>query len=176
MNDTGMTYDAILLRLLLAAAIGGMIGYERRRAHKAIGIAGMMLVAIGSATFMLLAKHESARDPAAVSRTMQGLMQGIGFLGGAVIFKGGTDVRGIKTAAAIWITGAIGLATGTGFWWLGTIVGIAVAVILFAADLYPEEKRETEPKEEGQARPSGNAGSAAPSRAGSGRSPEQRSP
>ena len=175
MNDTGMTYDAILLRLLLAAAIGGMIGYERRRAHKAIGIAGMMLVAIGSATFMLLAKHESARDPAAVSRTMQGLMQGIGFLGGAVIFKGGTDVRGIKTAAAIWITGAIGLATGTGFWWLGTIVGIAVAVILFAADLYPEEKRETEPKEEGQARP-GNAGSAAPSRAGSGRSPEQRSP
>src|SRR5919199_1182648 len=164
MNDTGMTYDAILLRLLLAAAIGGMIGYERRRAHKAIGIAGMMLVAIGSATFMLLAKHESARDPAAVSRTMQGLMQGIGFLGGAVIFKGGTDVRGIKTAAAIWITGAIGLATGTGFWWLGTIVGVAVGVILFAADLYPEQQRETERKDEGQEHSLGKAGGAAPSR------------
>src|SRR5919199_5538184 len=142
MNDTGMTYDAILLRLLLAAAIGGMIGYERRRAHKAIGIAGMMLVAIGSATFMLLAKHESARDPAAVSRTMQGLMQGIGFLGGAVIFKGGTDVRGIKTAAAIWITGAIGLCIGTGLWWLGTLVGVAVAVILGVSDILPGARPE----------------------------------
>src|SRR5919202_5213296 len=142
MNDTGMTYDAILLRLLLAAAVGGIIGYERRRAHKAIGIAGMMLVAIGSATFMLLAKHESARDPAAVSRTMQGLMQGIGFLGGAVIFKGGTDVRGIKTAAAIWITGAIGMAIGTGFWWLGLIVGLAVALILGVSDILPGARAE----------------------------------
>ena len=171
MNDTGMTYQAILLRLVLAAAVGGVIGYERRLAHKAIGIAGMMLVAIGSATFMLLAKHESVRDPASVSRTLQGLMQGIGFLGGAVIFKGGTDVRGIKTAAAIWITGAIGLAMGTGFWWLGAIVGIAVAVILFAADLFQEEQRE----EEEQERPSDHAGSAAPSRA-AGRTSEQKSP
>jgi putative Mg2+ transporter-C (MgtC) family protein len=176
MNATGMTYESILLRLVLAAVIGGVIGYERRLAHKAIGIAGMMLVAIGSATFMLLAKHESARDPAAVSRTLQGLMQGIGFLGGAVIFKGGTDVRGIKTAAAIWITGAIGLATGTGFWWLGTIVGIAVAVILFVADIYPEQNREEERKDDAQEHPSGKAGGASPPRTGSGRTAERNSP
>src|SRR3712207_7759969 len=49
----------------------------------------------------------------------QGLLQGIGFLGGAVIFNTGSDVRGIKTAAAVWITGSIGLAIGTWFWWLG---------------------------------------------------------
>lgn len=160
MNEPGMTYELILLRLALAGVIGGMIGYERRMAHKAIGISGMMLVAIGSATFMLLAKHEAIKDPAAVSRTLQGLMQGIGFLGGAVIFKGGTDVRGIKTAAAIWITGAIGLAAGTGFWWLGLIVGLAVAAILFVADLYPQQGRQEEDREEDQISPPGETTSA----------------
>lgn len=134
----------VLLRLLVAALIGATIGYERRMHHKAIGISGMTLVALGSTTFMLLAQHEAGRDPAAISRTLQGLLQGIGFLGGAVIFKGGTDVRGIKTAAAVWITGAIGLAIGTGYWWLGVVVGIATAVILFVADRLPEPPREQE--------------------------------
>jgi putative Mg2+ transporter-C (MgtC) family protein len=137
MDEPGLRNDVlqILLRLLLAGAIGGVIGYERRMYHKAVGISGMILVAVGSATYMMLAQHVSASDPAATSRTLQGLLQGIGFLGGAVIFKGGADVRGIKTAAAIWITGAIGLAAGTGFWWLGLTVGVAVALILFLADL-----------------------------------------
>lgn len=144
MNEPGMTYDLILLRVALAGVIGALIGYERRMHHKAIGISGMMLVAIGSATFMLLAKNEATRDSAAVSRTLQGLLQGIGFLAGAVIFKGGTDVRGIKTAAAIWITGALGLAVGTGFWWLGLIVALAVAVILFISDITPGPESDAE--------------------------------
>ena len=146
MEQPGLTNDVvqILLRLLLAGVIGGVIGYERRMHQKAIGISGMTLVAVGSATFMLLAQHVSESDPAAISRTLQGLLQGIGFLGGAVIFKGGTDVRGIKTAAAIWITGAIGLATGTGFWWLGLVVGIAVALILLVADLTAPPVRQEE--------------------------------
>jgi putative Mg2+ transporter-C (MgtC) family protein len=137
MDEPGLTNNVtqILLRLALAGIIGGVIGYERRMHHKAIGVSGMTLVAVGSATFMIMAQHVSLKDPAAVSRTLQGLLQGIGFLGGAVIFKGGTDVRGIKTAAAIWITGAIGLAAGTNLWWLSLIAGAAVAVILFVADL-----------------------------------------
>ncbi len=142
MDEPGMNTWQILLRLVAAGALGALIGYERRMHHKAIGISGMMLVALGSATFMLLAKYEGEKDPSAVSRTLQGLLQGIGFLGGAVIFKGGTDVRGIKTAAAIWITGAIGLATGTGFWWLGIIVGLATALILFVADRLPVTEAE----------------------------------
>ena len=160
MEEPGLTNDvsAILLRLLLAGVIGAVIGYERRVHQKAIGISGMMLVAIGSATFMMLAQHVSPRDPAAISRTLQGLLQGIGFLGGAVIFKGGTDVRGIKTAAAVWITGAIGLATGTGFWWLGLIVGIAVALILLAADLTTPAERQEEDKDDTNERAFGKAG------------------
>lgn len=143
MEESGaLSVEVVLLRLVLAAVIGGIIGYERRMHHKAIGIAGMMLVGLGSASYMLLAKHLSETDPAAISRALQGLLQGIGFLGGAVIFKGGTDVRGIKTAAAVWITGAIGLAIGTWFWWLGVIVGLATALILLVADLFPREEQQ----------------------------------
>jgi putative Mg2+ transporter-C (MgtC) family protein len=131
-----------LIRLLVAGLIGGLIGFERRSHHKAIGIAGMILIAIGSATFMLLAKHLSQTDPASISRTLQGLMSGIGFLGGAVIFKSGADVRGIKAAAAVWITGAIGLAIGTSYWWLGITVGLVTASVLFISDSFPDPVRE----------------------------------
>src|SRR3712207_7233661 len=97
---------------------------------------------------MLLATYLAANDPAAISRALQGLLQGIGFLGGAVIFKTGSDVRGIKTAAAVWITGSIGLAIGTWFWWLGIIVGCATATILLVADLIPGRQPNHEPSSE----------------------------
>lgn len=150
MNEqlAGLTAAQILLRLAVAATISGLIGYERRLHHKAIGVAGMMLVGVGSAMYMLLAIHLSASDPAAISRAIQGLLSGIGFLGGAVIFKGGTDVRGIKTAAAIWITGGLGMAFGTWFWWLGIIVGLLTVTILLIADSLPNLRRERESNEE----------------------------
>jgi putative Mg2+ transporter-C (MgtC) family protein len=142
-----LTTADMLLRLVIAGVIGGLIGYERGLHHKAIGVAGMMLVAIGSASYMLLAKHLSSSDPASISRALQGLLQGIGFLGGAVIFKTGNDVRGIKTAAAIWITGAIGLAIGTWFWGLGIIVGCATMLILLIAHwLSPAQSASQETK------------------------------
>ena len=142
-NETeALTIATIATRLLLASAIGALIGYERRLRHKAIGIAGMTLVALGSATYMLLARHLAATDPASLSRALQGILQGIGFLGGAVIFKSGTDVRGIKTAAAVWITGAVGMAIGTWFWGLGVVVGLATFAVLLLADVTSPPGRE----------------------------------
>ncbi len=140
----------ILLRLLLAAIIGGVLGYERRQRGqpKAIGIAGMMLVCGGSATYMLLAKYQAVDDPSAPGRAIQSVLQGIGFLAGAVIFKGGTDVQGIKTATTIWITSALGLATGTGLWWLALIVGGMVALILFLTDRFSDRGRQAEPEDD----------------------------
>ena len=129
------------LRLLGAALVGALIGYERRVHHKAIGIAGMVLVAIGSTSYKLLGLHLGAADPGSVSRTLQGFLSGIGFLGGAVIFKSGYDVKGIKAAAAIWITGAAGLAIATAYWRLGLSVGLVTAAILFAADSFPDRIR-----------------------------------
>ena len=139
-----MATDAweMLLRLAAAGLIGACVGFERRMHHKAIGIAGMMMIGIGSATYMLLALHLSGADPSAISRTIQGFLSGIGFLGGAVIFKSGFDVKGIKAAAAVWITGAIGLACATAHWWLGISVGILTVVIMFAADSFPDRVRE----------------------------------
>jgi putative Mg2+ transporter-C (MgtC) family protein len=141
------TVPDILLRLLAAGFLGGLIGFERRAHHKAIGIAGMVLIAIGSTTFMLLAKQLGQTDPASISRTLQGLLSGIGFLGGAVIFKSGHDVRGVKAAAAVWITGAIGLAIGTSFWWLGITVGIVTFLVMFVSDSFPDPDREAKQQE-----------------------------
>ena len=132
----------ILFRLLAAGVLGACIGFERRIHHKAIGIAGMVLKAIGSTTYMLLGRHLAELDPSSTSRTLQGFLSGIGFLGGAVIFKSGFDVKGIKAAAAIWITGALGLAVATSYWWLGITVGLVTAVIMFVADSFPDEVRE----------------------------------
>jgi putative Mg2+ transporter-C (MgtC) family protein len=132
----------ILLSLVVAAVFGAGIGFERRVHHKAIGVAGMVLIAVGSNTYMLLAQHLQATDPASVSRTLQGFLSGIGFLGGAVIFKSGFDVKGIKAAAAVWITGAIGLAVATSYWWLGLIVGVVTVVVMFIADSFPDPVRE----------------------------------
>jgi putative Mg2+ transporter-C (MgtC) family protein len=146
----------ILVRLLAAGVIGGLIGFERRAHHKAIGIAGMMLVAIGSTTYMLLAMQLAQTDPSSISRALQGLLSGIGFLGGAVIFKSGADVRGVKAAAAVWITGAIGMAIGTSYWWLGITVGAVTFAVMFASDSFPdpehEAKLEPDPRSDATAR------------------------
>ena len=102
----------------------------------------MVLIAIGSTTYMLLAIHLAKADPSAISRTLQGFLSGIGFLGGAVIFKSGFDVKGIKAAAAIWITGALGLAIATSYWGLGLVVGAVTVAVLYVADSFPDEVRE----------------------------------
>jgi len=149
MNELGNESLEILLRLLAAGVLGAAIGYERRIHHKAIGIAGMVLIAIGSTTYMLLAKHLAEVDPASISRTLQGFLSGIGFLGGAVIFKSGFDVKWIKAAAAVWITGALGLAVATSYWPLGITVGVVTAVVMFISDSFPDRVREAkqEPQE-----------------------------
>lgn len=140
----------LVAKLVISGVIGGFIGFERRAHHKPIGIAGMVMVAIGSTTYMLLAQQLMATDPSSVSRTLQGFLSGIGFLGGAVIFKSGFDVKGIKAAAAVWITGAVGLAIAMSYWLLGVTVGIATALVMFVADSFPDpvrvEKQEPKPR------------------------------
>ena len=97
----------------------------------------------------MLATRLTGSDPSAIGRAIQGLMQGIGFLGGAVIFKTGSTVRGIKTAATVWITGSIGLSIGTWFWLLGVTVGVFTFAILFITDLLPEREREGDEGDDG---------------------------
>ena len=105
----------ILLRLLMAAVLGGVLGYERERQGKAAGIRTHMLVAMGAALFVLV-PQQGGMSIADMSRVIQGVVAGIGFLGAGAIIKQPTqeNVQGLTTAAGVWMTAAIGIACGLG--------------------------------------------------------------
>ena len=107
----------ILLRLLLAAALGGVLGYEREHQGKAASLRTHMLVAMGAALFVLVPQQAGMAVPD-LSRVIQGIVAGIGFLGAGAIIKNhhGSegDVQGLTTAAGVWLTAAIGIACGLG--------------------------------------------------------------
>ena len=105
----------IVLRLGLAVLLGGAIGYERERRGKDAGLRTHMLVSLGAAIFILV-PVTSGMQATDVSRVMQGLVAGIGFLGAGAILKQekGHEVRGLTTAASIWVAAAIGASAGYG--------------------------------------------------------------
>ena len=104
-----------ILRLLLAGFLGGLIGLEREMRAKGAGIRTHFIVALGSALFMIISMYAfegTARYDA--SRVASGVVSGIGFIGGGVIIFQRNVVRGITTAAGMWVAAAIGLACGAG--------------------------------------------------------------
>jgi putative Mg2+ transporter-C (MgtC) family protein len=103
------------IRLLIAMLLGAVIGLQRERTGKPAGLRTHVLVSLGAALFVL-APLESGMDNDAVSRVIQGLVTGIGFLGAGAILKlqEKREVEGLTTAAGIWMTAAIGLAVGLG--------------------------------------------------------------
>ena len=106
----------IFVRLLLAAVLGFALGFEREQQGKAAGVRTHMLVAIGSALFVFI-PQQSGIEPADMSRVIQGLVAGVGFLCAGTILKQGRDeqhVQGLTTAAGLWMTAAIGMACGLG--------------------------------------------------------------
>jgi putative Mg2+ transporter-C (MgtC) family protein len=105
----------ILVRLLMAALLGGVLGYERERHGKAAGVRTHMLVAMGAALFVLV-PQQGGMEVADMSRVIQGIVTGVGFLGAGAIIKRRTeeDVQGLTTAAGVWMTAAIGIACGLG--------------------------------------------------------------
>jgi len=105
----------ITLRLLVAAALGGLLGYEREQEGKSAGVRTHMLVAIGAALFVLIPQQAGA-STADLTRVLQGLIAGVGFLGAGAIILGTKQVetQGLTTAAGIWVTAAIGVAAGLG--------------------------------------------------------------
>jgi putative Mg2+ transporter-C (MgtC) family protein len=116
----------IVLRLLAAAVLGAIVGAEREATGKAAGLRTHMIVALSSALFVL-APLESKMPLADVSRVIQGIAAGIGFLGAGAILKLTSDreIQGLTTAAGIWMTAAIGVAAG-----LGRLVLAGIGVLL----------------------------------------------
>lgn len=122
----------MLLRLLLAAALGAGIGYERERAQKAAGLRTHILISSGAALFTLVSIYGFDSGVVDPSRVASGVVAGVGFIGAGVIFRGGRGdrVAGITTAATIWVAAAIGLTAGAGMYLLSAVAtGITVGVL-----------------------------------------------
>ncbi len=124
-------FTRIVVRLTVAALLGGVLGYERERTGKQAGLRTHMIVSVGAAMFVLTAQL-SGDSHADMSRVVQGLITGIGFLGAGTITKDGSshEVYGLTTAAGIWLTAAIGVAVGVGRETSAVICTVLAIVIL----------------------------------------------
>jgi putative Mg2+ transporter-C (MgtC) family protein len=132
----------VALRLAVALLAGTVIGLQRERSGKAAGLRTHILVCLGT-TMFVIAGAESGMQQDAMSRVIQGLATGIGFLGaGAIIKQESTrEIRGLTTAAGIWITSPIGVAIGLGH--LGTaVIGVLVAWAVLALFVKLEKRPE----------------------------------
>ena len=121
----------MVLRLLLAAALGAAIGYQRERAGKPAGLRTHVLICVGAALFTIASLYGfgGAADPA---RVAAGIVAGIGFLGaGAIIRREEGFVAGLTTAATIWAVAAIGLAAGAGLYLVSAVSTALILIVLF---------------------------------------------
>ena len=128
-SDLGNPEDItrVVVRMLVAIVLGGLLGYERESVGASAGLRTHMLVSLGSALFILI-PLQAGMEIQDVSRVLQGITAGIGFLGAGAILKqtSKNDVKGLTTAASVWMTAAIGIAAGMGR------EGTAVLSALFA--------------------------------------------
>ncbi len=98
------------LRLLLAFVFAAPLAWERVKSDRTLGLRTFPIVAVASCAYMLIALHLAGDNPDSMMRALQGLLGGMGFIGGGAILKEGGNVRGLATAASLWSTGAIGAA------------------------------------------------------------------
>ena len=124
----------ITFRTLLAMFIGGLIGWERESTHRPAGLRTHMLVAVGSCVIMQLgsfnATHIGAEFNVDPSRLGAQVISGIGFLGAGTIIKEGTTIKGLTTAASLWVVACLGLAVGSGAYAISVIGFVSVILTL----------------------------------------------
>jgi putative Mg2+ transporter-C (MgtC) family protein len=142
--------DAVI-RLAVAVVMGGAIGFERETADKPAGLRTYILVCEGSALFMICSlllgdlvtrTTGDIYDPSRIASTV---VQGIGFLAAGVIFASGREIKGLTTAAGIWVTAAIGLAIGGGFFVVaaaGTVIALITLRLLAWIEARTYRRRE----------------------------------
>lgn len=152
MDLPSITTIDLLVRLLVAALLGGAIGFEREFSEQPAGLRTHLLVSLGACLFTVAGAYglEAFSGRADINldptRIAAQVVTGIGFLGAGAILREGMSVRGLTTAAALWVTAAVGLAVGLGFW-VGAVTATAIAVVaLFGLKrvekvLFPRLKR-----------------------------------
>jgi putative Mg2+ transporter-C (MgtC) family protein len=164
-DDLGDMFDVklvtqLLLRLGVAAIVGGIVGYDRERRGKEAGLRTHMLVALGAALFVIV-PQQAGMPAAELSRVIQGVAAGIGFIGGGAILKLSAEgqVKGLTTAAGIWLTAALGVAAGCGrigVALLAVLLGMVILTVLgwYERELVPPaaEGREEQPQASDQSK------------------------
>ncbi len=140
----------VVLRLAAAVVVGVLIGFDREWRGKPAGVRTLALVSLGSALVSLATVHLEALndEPDAISRVVQGIIQGvmagIGFIGaGAVLRRTDDDVQNLTTAAAVWVTAALGIACGLAAWsivWIGAGLTLLVLIALHPLDVWIERR------------------------------------
>jgi len=147
-------WTEVMLRLLAAMAAGSILGLNRELTQKPAGLRTHALVALGSALMTVSALQLGVANDVthadAASRVMQGIVAGIGFIGGGVILhRDGRDIQGLTTAATIWVAAALGISCGIGQWHIaGMAAGLALAVLVlgqFVEKLLHRYKDDDEP-------------------------------
>jgi putative Mg2+ transporter-C (MgtC) family protein len=131
-SDLADTSDVtrVIVRLLVALALGAVLGYERESIGAAAGLRTHMLVAMGSALFVLVPMQAGMPLPD-ISRVMQGIVTGVGFLGaGAILKLRSGEISGLTTAAGIWLTAAVGVAAGLGLMATAVLSALLAWVVL----------------------------------------------
>ena len=121
----------MVLRLIMATAMGAIIGYQRERAAKPAGLRTHILISVGAALFTIASLYGFGigADPA---RVAAGIVAGVGFLGaGAIIRRDEGLVAGLTTAATIWVVAAIGLAAGAGLYLVSAVTTVLILVVLY---------------------------------------------
>jgi len=121
----------IVLRLIGAAVLGGILGFERWKAGKPAGIKDLALICTGAALFTVVSTYGFAEgDP---SRIAAGIVTGVGFIGaGAILHRDSGGVRGLTTATSIWIAAAIGLTIGAGLYYIALAATVIALLVLLA--------------------------------------------
>ena len=137
-----MVFDVItndvILKLIVAAILGGVVGFEREITHRPAGLRTHILVSLGAALFTVMSMM-FAEDPA---RIAAGIVAGIGFIGAGSIIAARGEVHGITTAASLWVVAAIGLAVGLGAYLIAGVTAFSVFVVL----LFGRVERDLEKK------------------------------
>jgi putative Mg2+ transporter-C (MgtC) family protein len=137
----------VLIRLLAATILGAVIGFQREKAGKPAGLRTHMLVTLGTAVFVLACSGVGMGHDA-LSRVIQGIVTGIGFIGAGSILKldRERDIQGLTTAAGVWMTAAVGVAVGLGS------LGVALLSTVFTVGILSFAQR-YEPRPNGEERP-----------------------
>ncbi|MGI8704763.1 MAG: MgtC/SapB family protein [Sphingomicrobium sp.] len=132
----GDSFDVLphLAALAIAYLLAMPIGWNREREERSAGLRTFPLVAVATCGFIQAAEHLTADSPEAMARIVEGLITGMGFIGGGAILRQSDSVKGTATAASLWVTGAIGAAVGLGSYDVAVVLAVAAVVTLWVME------------------------------------------